>query len=146
MNTDDIRQEDSHNDHHRASLYEDIHHSRCLSSQHSTKPDKYDGSARVSLHQGTSQAVLPEPHSTNSSMPDLAASADQVRLYKDYLKVDKYEYSHMKSPIRSYMKKDAYNVPSSISNTKGLLRHKPVIQFDNSHKTSTYQDQLKVVE
>ena len=65
---------------------------------------------------------------------------------KDYRKMDKYKDSHMKSPIRSYMKKDTYNVPGSISNTKGLLRHKPVIQFDNSHKTSTSQDQLKVVE
>ena len=52
MNTEDIRQEDSHDDHYRSSLYEDINHPRCLSSQHSTEPDKYDGSSRVSLHKG----------------------------------------------------------------------------------------------
>jgi hypothetical protein len=35
-NTEDIRHDDSHNDHHRASLYVDINHSRYLSSQVST--------------------------------------------------------------------------------------------------------------
>ena len=52
----------------------------------------------------------------------------------------------MKSPIRSYMKKGTYDVPGSISHTKSLLRHKPVLKFGNSHKTSTSQDQLKMVE
>jgi hypothetical protein len=35
----------------------DINHSRYLSSHHSTKPDKYDGSARVSLQEGIHPAV-----------------------------------------------------------------------------------------
>jgi hypothetical protein len=54
MNTKDIRQEVWHDGPHRVNLYDDIHHSRCLPSQHSTKPDKYDGSARVSLSVPTS--------------------------------------------------------------------------------------------
>ena len=56
-NIEDTRQDDSHDDHHRASLYVDINHSRYLSSHHSTKPDKYDGSARVSLQEGIHPAV-----------------------------------------------------------------------------------------
>jgi hypothetical protein len=124
MNTEDIRQEDNHNDHHRASIYENINHSRCLSSQQSTE---YDGSARVSLHKGTSHAILPESH---SSMPDPAASADQVRLpvRKNYLKVDKYKYPHVKLPIKSYKKQNFDDAPSS----------------GNSHKTITTKDHLKM--
>jgi hypothetical protein len=34
----------------------------------------------------------------------------------------------------------------STSHTKSLLRDKPVIKFGNSHKTSTPQDQLKMLE
>jgi hypothetical protein len=57
-----------HDDHHRASLYMDIHHSRYLSSHHSTKPDKYDESARVSHQEGIPPAV-----------PD---STDQIELFE----------------------------------------------------------------
>ena len=63
-NTEDNRQDDSHDDHHRASLYLDINLSWYLPSHHSTKPDKYDGSARVSLHEGI---LLAAPDSTGQS-------------------------------------------------------------------------------
>ena len=118
---------------HRASLYKDIHHSRCLSGQHSTQPDMYKGSARVSLTEGSFQVILPDPH---SSVPALAASIDKIMLYKDYLKMEEYKDSHMKSPIKSYMK-DTYNVPGSISHSKRLLKHKPDIKFDNPHRRRT---------
>ena len=80
MNIEDLRQVASHDDPHRVRIYEDILHSKCLSSQHSTKPDIYDVSDRVSLPEGTYQVVLPEPH---SSVPAPAASTDQIKLYEN---------------------------------------------------------------
>jgi hypothetical protein len=188
-NTEDNRQDDSHDDHHRASLYLDINLSWYLPSHHSTKPDKYDGSARVSLHEGillavpdsTGQSKLfksptklheePIPMATTpphrKTIPkDMSISMDnhsfsptvttatlkkykdhlKMDKYKDHLKMDKYKDSHMKSSIRSHMKKDTYDVPGSISHTRSLTRHKPVIKFGNYHRTSTPQDQLNMVK
>jgi hypothetical protein len=75
-NTEDTRQDHSHDDHHRASLYVDINHSWYLSSHHSTKPDKYDGSARVSLQEGIHPAV---PHSTGQ----IELFESHTKLYKE---------------------------------------------------------------
>ena len=72
-NTEDIRQEVMQDGPHRVNIYDDIHPSRCLPSQHSTKPDKYDDSARVSLHEGTPPAV--------------PASTDQIKLYESPVKL-----------------------------------------------------------
>ena len=93
----------------------------------------YDGSARVSLNEGTDQVVLPDPH---QSLPAPAASIDKIMLYKDYLEMDKYKGSHMKSPSKSYMKKDTDNVYSNISHPKSLIRQKSVIKFDNPHSSA----------
>jgi hypothetical protein len=79
-------------------------------------------------------------------LPVVNGNSHRLSTPKDHLKMDKYKDSHMKSSIRSHIKKDTYDVPGSISHTKSLLRHKPVIKFRNSHKTSTPQDQLKMVE
>jgi hypothetical protein len=111
-----------------------------LSSQHSTKSSKYDSCARVSLHKGTPQAVLPEPH---RGMPDPAASTDQVRLYKDYLKVDKYEY--VKPHAKSHMKQNTEVVPSSGSshkmiNTKDYLK---VDKYEDSHVKPPVKSNMK---
>jgi hypothetical protein len=178
-NTEDNRQDDSHDDHHRASLYVDINHSRYLPSHHSAKPDKYDGSARVSLQEGIHPAVpdsigqielfesptklYEEPISLTTVPPhrktspqDMSISMDNhsfsptvtmatLKRYKS-VKMDKYKDSHMKSSIRSNMKKDTYNVHGNVSHTNSLLRHESVIKFGNSHKTSTPEDQLKMVE
>jgi hypothetical protein len=79
-------------------------------------------------------------------LPVVHGNSHRLSTPKDHLKMDKYKGSHMKSSIRSHTKKDPYNVHSSISHTTSLLSHKPVIKFGNCHKTSTPQDQLKMVE
>jgi hypothetical protein len=179
-NTEDNRQDDSHDDHHRASLYLGINLSWYLPSHHSTKPDKYDSSARVSLHEGILLAV---PDSTGKSKlfksptklheesipmaktpphrktipKDMSISMDNhsfsptvttatLKKYKDHLKMDKYKDPHMRSSIRSHMKKDTYDVPGSISHSGSLTRHQPVIKFGNYHRPSTPQDQLNMVK
>ena len=69
-NTEDIRQDDRHDDHHRASLYMDINHLRYLSSQDSTDQIKLYESpvilyeepiqlATTLLHRKTSLQVTP---------------------------------------------------------------------------------------
>jgi hypothetical protein len=58
----------------------------------------------------------------------------------------KYKDSHRKSSIRSHMEKETYNDHGNISHTKNLLRHKSPNEFGDPHKTSTSQDQLKIVE
>ena len=149
-NTEDNRQDDSHDDHHRASLYLDINLSWYLPSHHSTKPDKYDGPARVSLHEGTPLAVTDSkgqsklfksptklheetipmattpPH--RKTIPkDISISMDNhsfsptvttatLKKYQDHLKMGKY----VKSSIGSYMKKDTYDVPGSVSLNQDL--------------------------
>ena len=158
------------------SLYLDINLSWYLPSHHSTKPDKYDGSARVSLHEGillavpdsTGQSKLfksptklheePIPMATTpphrKTIPkDMSSSMDNhsfsptvttatLKKYKDHLKMDKY----MKSSIGSHMKKDTYEVHGSISHTRSLTRHKPVIKFGNYHRTSTPKDPLNMIK
>jgi hypothetical protein len=116
-NTEDNR----HDDHHRTSLYMDINHSRYLSSpQHmSISMDNHSFSPTVTM--------------------------TTLKRYKP-IKMDNNKESNMKSSIRSHVKKDTYNVHGNVSHTKSLLRHKHVIKFGNSHKTSTPQDQLKMVE
>jgi hypothetical protein len=81
-------------------------------------------------------------------LPVVHGNPHRLNTPKDHLKMDKYKGSHMKFSIRSHAKKDPYNVPGSISHTRSLTRHKPVIntKFGNYHKTSTPQDQLKMVE
>ena len=133
MNSEDIRQEVSHDDHHRASLYEEIPHFWCPPSQPSTQPDMYDGSARVSITADPSQFVLPGTH---RSVPTPSASTDKILLHVDYVQMDKHKDSPMKSPIMYFMEKYTYAVPRSTSNTKSLLRHKPVLKYGNPHKGS----------
>ena len=68
------------------------------SSAHSTKHNKFDGSARVNLHKVTSQAVPLEPH---RSVPDPVTYADQVRLHMDNLKVDRVRGLPLEAPCQA---------------------------------------------
>ena len=60
--------------------------------------------------------------------------------------MNKHKVSHMEFLTKIYMKKTTYDVPGSTSHNKSFLRDKSVIKFGNSYKTSTPQDQLKMVE
>jgi hypothetical protein len=152
-NTEDTRQDHSHDDHHRASLYVDINHSWYLSSHHSTKPDKYDGSARVSLQEGTHPAV---PHSTGQ----IELFESHTKLYKETIPLATTPLHRKTSP--QDMSISMYNHSFSPTVTTATLKRykhkdshielltkvymKKTIKFGNSHKTSTPQDQLKMVE
>ena len=75
----------------------------------------------------------------------ISGNSHRLSTSKDHLKMNKHKdsHNHMEFLTKVYMKKNTYYVPGSNSHTKSLLRHKPVIKFGNSHKTSTPQDQLK---
>jgi hypothetical protein len=152
-NTEDTRQDHSHDDHHRASLYVDINHSWYLSSHHSTKPDKYDGSARVSLQEGTHPAV---PHSTGQ----IELFESHTKLYKETIplattplhrktspqdmSISMCDHSFSPTVTTATLKRDKHKDSHIELLTKVYM--KKTIKFGNSHKTSTPQDQLKMVE
>ena len=89
MNIKDIRQAASHDDSHMVSLYEDIPHSQGLSCQHSTQPEMYDGSGRVSL-------------------------TDQIKLYESPIKL--YEYPILLGTTPPHRKTSPHDVSSSMTN------------------------------
>jgi hypothetical protein len=139
-NTEDIRQDESHDDHQRASLCVGIKHPRYLSSQDSTvQVQLYERATK--LYEKTSPQDMSRSMDNHSFSPTVTKAT-----LKSYKPVKMVKGSHMEFPTKVYMKKTTYDVPGSISHIRSLTRHKPVIKSGNSHKTSTPQDQLKVVE
>ena len=100
LNTEDIRQEVMHNGPHSVNLYDDIHHSQCLSSQRSTKPDTYYSSARVKFHEGAPPAV--------------PTNTDQVKLYESPVKL--YEESILLATTPSHRNTSPQDTSISMTN------------------------------
>jgi hypothetical protein len=143
MNIEDTRQEDSHHDHHRASLSEDTHPAVPASTDKNKlykKPIQLATTPPSHRKTGTHDMSIPM---TNQSFSPTMTTATLKRHRS--IKMDKHRDSHMECLTNVYMKRITYDVPGSTSHTKGLLRHLPV-KFGNCHKTSTLQDQLKMVE
>jgi hypothetical protein len=138
-NTEDIRQDESHDDHQRASLCVGIKHPRYLSSQDSTvQVQLYERATK--LYEKTSPQDMTRSMDNHSFSPKVTKAT-----LKSYKPVKMVKGSHMEFPTKVYMKKATYDVPGHTSHTKSLLRHLHV-KFGNTHKISTPQDQLKMFE
>ena len=156
-NTEDNSQDDSHDDHHRASLFMDINHPWYTSSHHSSKPNKYDDSARVSLQENiplaapesTSQIKMFESPSKlyeklATTPPDRKTSPQDKSTYMD---------NHSSSPtattatLKRYEPTKKVKYKDSQSHRKKYTHNVPSIaKFGNPNKTSNPKDQQKMVE
>jgi hypothetical protein len=151
-NTEDNGQDDSHDDHHRASLYLDINHSRYLPSHHSTKPNKYDGSARVSLQEGI-------PPAAHDSTDQIELFKSSTKLYKEHIPLATTPPHRKTSPQDMSITMANHSFSPTVT-TATPKRHEP-IKMDkhkelltkvymktngNSHRLSTSKDHLKKVK
>ena len=117
-NTEDTRQGHSHDDHHRASLYGYINHSWYLSSHHSTKPDKYDGSARISLQEGVSLA-------THDSTDQIELFASSAKLYEEHIPLATTPPPRETSPQDMSITMANHSFSPTVT-TATLKRHEPI--------------------
>jgi hypothetical protein len=109
-----IRQDE----HHRASLYVVIDLSWYLPSHHSTKPDKYDGSARVSLQEGI---LLVFPDSTGQSQ----LSQSPTKLHEEHIPLATTPPHRKTSPQVISITMDNHSFSPTVT-TATLKRHEPV--------------------
>jgi hypothetical protein len=103
---------------HRVSLYVDIDLSWCLPSHHSTKPDKYDGSARVSLQEGI---LLVFPDSTDQSQ----LSQSPTKLHEEHIPLATTPPHRKTSPQDISNTMDNHSFSPTVT-TATLKRHEPV--------------------
>ena len=104
--------------HHRASLYVVIDLSWYLHSHHSTKPDKYDGSARVSLQEGI---LLVFPDSTDQSQ----LSQSPTKLHEEHIPLATTPPHRKTSPQDISITMDNHSFSPTVTKAT-LKRHEPV--------------------
>jgi hypothetical protein len=137
------RQGHSHDDNHRASLYGYINHSWYLSSHHSTKPGRYDGSTRISLQEG----MPPAAHDSTDQIK-LSESSTKLATTPPYRKTSPKDMSvtmanHSFSPTAATLKR---HEPVKMGKHKELLTKVYMKTNGDPHRLSISKDHLKKVK